>query len=367
MIGRRRAGVKAIAIIPDLGLSFDSLFSRSESIMRSRIVTAALLSAAAFMLGAQASLPDGLYAKITTPKGLITLRLEFEKAPLTVGNFVGLVEGTLDAAKGKHFYDGLTFHRVVADFVIQGGDPLGNGTGGPGYRFTDEFAPDLRHDAAGVLSMANSGPGTNGSQFFITLAATPWLDGKHSIFGRVVEGMDVVKKIAQGDKMTKVEIVRIGPAAKAFKSDQASFDDRASKAVENAKKAAAGARDVAIATINKTWPDLSRSSDGIFQKTTKAGSGATPIKGATVSVNYKGMFIDGKIFDQSSAHGGPIDFKAGAGEVIPGWDRVLLSMKKGEKRFVVIPPELAYGESGAGGVIPPNAFLAFEIELVDIK
>jgi peptidylprolyl isomerase len=167
--------------------------------------------------------------------------------------------------------------------------------------------------------------------------------------------------------MTKVEIVRIGPAAKAFKSDQASFDDRASKAVENAKKAAAGARDAAIAAINKTWPDLSRSSDGIFQKTTKAGSGATPIKGATVSVNYKGMFIDGKIFDQSSAHGGPIDFKAGAGEVIPGWDRVLLSMKKGEKRFVVIPPELAYGESGAGGVIPPNAFLAFEIELVDIK
>jgi len=311
-------------------------------------------------------LPDGLYARLSVDGGAILAKLEFEKAPLTVGNFVGLAEGRLDASKGKHFYDGLVFHRVVPDFVVQGGDPAGNGSGGPGYEFADEFSEDLKHDGPGVLSMANAGPDTNGSQFFITLKETPWLDGRHSVFGKVVEGMDVVKKIAQGDKLDKVEIIRVGRAAKAFKCDQTAWNKRAKDAAEASRKRAEEKMKADVETIAKKWPDLVKGADGIYQKTVKAGSGPTPVAGDVVSVAYKGMFLDGEVFDDSSLHGGPLSFAVGVGQIIPGWDKVVASMRKGEKRFVVIPPELAYGSRGMGGVIPGNAFLAFEMELVKI-
>ncbi len=337
--------------------------------MRTRPIIAALgLAAAASFTFAQANLPDGLYAKIYTDKGPITLRLDYDKAPLTVTNFVGLAEGSLDANKGKRFYDGLTFHRVVADFVIQGGAPKGDGSGGPGYQFPNEISPDLKHDAAGILAMANAGPDTNGSQFYITLAPTPFLDGNYSVFGRVVDGLDVVKKIAKGDVMRKVEIIRVGAAAKAFTADQKSFDERKVALLEARNKAAEAKKEADVASIKKMWPDLARNGDGTFSKLLKVGSGASPTAGQTVSVLYKGMFIDGRVFDQSSAHGGaPIQFQVGMHQVIPGWDKVLMTMKKGEKRLVVFPPELGYGAAGAGGVIPPNAYLAFEMELVDIK
>lgn len=315
----------------------------------------------------QPNLPEGLYARFTIKGGTVLAKLEFEKAPLTVGNFVGLAEGKLDASKGKHFYDGLVFHRVVPDFVVQGGDPLGNGTGGPGYQFADEFADDLKHDGPGVLSMANAGPDTNGSQFFITLKETPWLDGRHSVFGKVVEGMDIVQKIVQGDKIDKVEIIRVGKAAKAFKYDQAAWNKRAKEAAEASKKRVAAQREADIATIAQKWPQLVKSADGIYQKTLKEGAGSPPAVGNTVSVAYKGMFLDGQVFDESSLHGGPLSFAVGVGQIIPGWDKVVSTMKKGEKRFVVIPPEFAYGERGMGGVIPANAFLAFEMDLVDIR
>jgi peptidylprolyl isomerase len=169
-------------------------------------------------------LGDGLFAVIDTTRGQIVVRLAYDKVPLTVSNFTALAEGKMNAAKGKPFYDGLTFHRVIADFMIQSGDPLGNGMGGPGYKFRDEFDPSLKHDGPGVLSMANAGPNTNGSQFFITHTATPWLDGKHAVFGRVVRGQDVVNAIKQGDKINSILIVRNGAAASAFQPNQASFD-----------------------------------------------------------------------------------------------------------------------------------------------
>jgi peptidylprolyl isomerase len=280
----------------------------------------------------------------------------------------------MDVAQGKPFYDGLTFHRVISknngdeqDFMIQGGDPAGNGSGGPGYQFLDEFDPTLRHDDPGVLSMANAGPGTNGSQFFITLVPTPWLDDKHTIFGKMVEGQRVVNKIKQGDKIQKITIIRNGADATAFKADQAAFDSliRNANAATLARRQAE--REAIIAQINTQYPNAVESPSGIWYEILAAGSGAKPTAGNTVQMNYRGMFLDGKVFDSSDRQGGPMEFPVGVGTVIPGFDETALDMRLGEKRLVVIPPELAYGERGAGGVIPPNTYLVFEMELVGIK
>jgi len=313
---------------------------------------------------------NGLFAELETSKGTIVLQLEFEKAPLTVANFVGLAEGTIkhNRGEGVRFYDGLTFHRVEPNFVIQGGDPNGNGTGGPGYQFADEIHPDLKHTSAGILSMANAGPGTNGSQFFITLSATPHLDGRHAVFGKVVKGMEVVKSITRGDAIKKVSIVRSGKGAKEFKTDQQAFELYARQLAEKSGKAETEQVEKQKKLIEEKFAKALTTKSGIRYIIDKAGDGKKPAQGQTVIVHYTGTLLaDGKKFDSSRDRNEPIDFQAGIGEVISGWDETILDMQKGERRTVVLPPELAYGKRGAGGVIPPNAYLVFEIELLDIK
>lgn len=311
---------------------------------------------------------NGVFALMETSKGNILLELFYDKTPLTVTNFVGLAEGTLDATKGKPFYDGLTFHRVISDFMIQGGDPRGNGTGGPGYRFADEFRDDLKFDKPGYLAMANAGPGTNGSQFFITHVPTDWLNGKHTIFGQVVneESQKVVNEIQQGDKIVKVTIIRQGDDAKKFTATQADFDKlsaEANRRTEEERKMAAAAK---IKEVETKFPGFSKDSNGIYYKTTKEGSGSKIGGRRAVAVEYKGYLVSGQVFDQSKGRG-PLEFTTAGGQMIPGFDIMVQDMKLGEKRTIVLPPEQAYGAQGIPGIIPGGAYIAFDVELTKVK
>ena len=319
---------------------------------------------------AEAKLQDGLYAKFNTDKGEIICMLEFEKTPMTVVNFVGLAEGTKElggggGTQGTKFYDGLTFHRVIADFMIQGGCPLGTGTGGPGYTFPDEIDPELTHDRPGILSMANAGPGTNGSQFFITHVPTPWLDGKHTVFGHVVAGQNVVNAVQQGDKLNSIEIIRVGTKAEQFKADQVIFDSLLSTLEERKREKELVAMEALQSQIEKDYPNAETTPSGLKYVVVEEGTGsATPAKGTMVKAHYTGKLLDGTKFDSSHDRGEPISFPVGEGRVIKGWDEAFLSMKKGEKRILIIPSKLGYGPSGRGP-IPPNATMVFDVELVD--
>jgi FKBP-type peptidyl-prolyl cis-trans isomerase len=316
-------------------------------------------------------LKDGLYAKIITDKGDILLKLHYRETPLTVINFVSLAEGTkvlggADRPTGTPFYDGLKFHRVIKDFMIQGGDPLGTGTGGPGYTFPDEIVPSLKHDGPGILSMANAGPNTNGSQFFITHLATPHLNGRHTVFGRVVNGQEVVDSIAQGDIMRKIEILRVGKEAKEFQTDQAAFDAIMNALDEKKNQALTEQQEKMTKILKEKYPDAERTKSGLRYIVKQEGEGEPPSPGETVVAHYTGTLLEnGWKFDSSRDRGEPISFQVGIGRVIPGWDEALLTMKKGEKRILIIPPELAYGSRGAGGVIPPDAWLVFDVELIN--
>lgn len=307
---------------------------------------------------------EGIYARFTTSKGQILVQLTHDKTPGTVGNFVALAEGNLENSakpQGTPYYDGLKFHRVIADFMIQGGCPLGTGTGDPGYKFDDEFVPELKHDGPGVLSMANAGPGTNGSQFFITHTATPWLDGKHTVFGKVVEGQEVVDAIAQDDVIETLVIERVGDAAQNWNAVEAFriFENARAKREEEAKKAAQEALDKLAAGFDQT-------DSGLRYKIIQKGSGAQAEKGKSVSVHYEGSLDNGQVFDSSYRRKDPITFTLGIGQVIQGWDEGIALLKEGDKARFVIPSYLGYGERGAGGVIPSNATLVFDVELVKV-
>lgn len=353
---------------------------------------------------------EGIYAELETVKGKITLQLDYKKTPITVANFIALAEGTNTAVnqqyKGKPFFNGLKFHRVIQDFMIQGGDPLGNGSGDPGYKFKDEIT-DAKFDKGGILAMANAGPGTNGSQFFITHKDTPWLNGKHTIFGYVTSGMDVVNKIAQDDVINKVTIVRKGGDAKKFDAAKTFTDYYAGKAEEDQKMAAiqAEARKQQMAAeaegkkvyTEKYAPVMkdkaaylagvragaTKTESGLEYKIISKGNGKKPADGTPIYVHYAGFLEDGSLFDSSYAEVNktfgkydenrasqngyqPFPFTAGKKDgLIPGFIEALNQMNIGDKLVAFIPSKLGYGERGAGNVIPPNANIIFEIELLD--
>jgi peptidylprolyl isomerase len=284
---------------------------------------------------------------------------------MTVANFVGLAEGTLEnkaKPEGEPYYDGLKFHRVIADFMIQGGDPQGTGVGGPGYQFPDEFHEDLSHDEPGMFSMANAGPGTNGSQFFITHIPTNWLDNKHTVFGKVIEGQEVVNKVEQDDKMDKVEIIRVGADAEAFEA--ATVFKSGMKKLQDAEAAEAKKGE---AELENMLSGFESTESGLRYNVTKEGEGKKATKGANVSVHYKGSLVSGEVFDDSYRRNQPISFPVGIGQVIPGWDEGICLLKEGDEATLIIPPQLGYGSAGAGGVIPPNAWLIFEVKLVSVS
>ena len=305
---------------------------------------------------------EGLFAQIKTSKGVIEIQLEFEKTPGTVGNFVGLSIGKIKNSNkelGKPYYDGLKFHRVINDFMIQGGCPIGTGTGDPGYKFDDEFNADLKHDKPGILSMANSGPATNGSQFFITHIDTPWLDNKHTVFGHVIDGIDVVNSIVQDDEIINIKINAVGEKAqsfdpvKAFENFNKLKEERINKQKKKTEK-----------LLNDLSDGYSKTDSGLMYKFLDNKNSNKPSKGEKVKVHYKGMLLDGTVFDSSFKRNQPIEFTLGIGQVIKGWDEGISLLGVGDKASFIIPSDLAYGESGAGGVIPPNAPLLFEVELI---
>ncbi|MCW3125984.1 MAG: Peptidylprolyl isomerase [Bacteroidetes bacterium] len=327
---------------------------------------------------------DGLYAVFNTNKGKIVCQLEYVKIPMTVGNFVSLVEGTNPAThvrKGEPFYDGLKFHRVIPNFMIQGGDPLGSGMGDPGYKFPDEFDPSLRHTGPGTLSMANAGPGTNGSQFFITHVATPWLNDKHTIFGHVVLGQAVVNAIAGNDTMRTVRIVRIGKTAKAFDGAKAfvSGEEVSKKKQEEAMQVAIKKHNEDMAKkaasypewdakVKAKYPTAKKTASGLYYVVDQEGSGAVAKPGQTVVAHYTGTLLsDGSKFDSSVDRGQPFEFPLGQHRVIEGWDEGFGLFKVGAKGKLIIPYYLAYGDNSPAASIPAKSDLVFEVEMLGVK
>jgi len=327
-----------------------------------------------------------IFALIETDKGNIKIELFHKATPMTVANFVALAEGTMKntaKAEGVPYFDGLKFHRVITkgngdpnDFMIQGGDPEGTGAGGPGYQFPNEIVDSLKFDKAGYLAMANAGPHTNGSQFFITVVETPSLNGAYSLFGKVVEGMEVVNTIKQNDLMNKVTIIREGKEAEEFDAVAVFNSVKAEKMIaieeenkikaEEAKLAALKAEQD-FKAILANYPNAIGTESGLYYVVEKEGKGEQAVAGKQVSVHYKGTLADGTEFDNSFSRGNPITFQLGARRVIPGWDEGIALMKVGSKYKLIIPYFLAYGEAGSPPVIPPAATLIFETELMKVE
>lgn len=347
-------------------------------------------------------LGDGMYAEFNTNNGTFVAELYYQATPITVANFVSLAEGDHPMVDSTHqdkkFYDGLTFHRVIKDFMIQGGDPTGTGSGDPGYRFPDEIVDSLTHDSKGYLSMANAGPGTNGSQFFVTLAETPWLDGRHTIFGQVVQGMEVVDSIGQVEtaqqdrpvneiKIESVNIIRKGSEAKDFDAAETFENSLSQMKAEEEELASRQEESKATnaARFSSMQEEAEKLESGLGINYLEKGDGPKPGENDLVQVIYEGYFADGTLFDtnreevaremgvfdeaRKAQNGyGPMVTPIGAeARVIPGFKEGLQQMQVGDKAAIFVPSHLAYGPGGAGGVIPPNADLIFVVEMVGIQ
>ena len=333
---------------------------------------------------------DTIYASIETSKGIIKTQLFFNLTPVTVANFISLAEGenkeVSEQYKGKKYYNGITFHRVIPEFMIQGGDPTGTGSGSPGYNFKDEFVDELKHDSAGILSMANAGPATNGSQFFITHKETPWLDGVHTVFGNVVEGQDIVDKIEQGDSIINIEIIRQGNSAKKFNAPKI-FTNHF-KEEEKRKKDEVKALEKLKKDVSKIHSDLKKKSTetetGLKFFINERGDGDMVDENKVILTHYAVYFEDGNLldtsilevaekfnmFDNRRAQAGgysPIEAKVGAKDMmIQGFKEGLKLLKTGDKATLFLPYYLAYGETESRG-IPAKSNLIFEVEIVDQK
>ena len=348
--------------------------------MKNSYLFLAFILSSILVFGQKPKMEDGVYALFITNKGKIYCQLEYEKTPMTVGNFVALAQGKFekDSIKiSKPYYNGLIFHRVIADFMIQGGCPLGNGTGNPGYKFPDEIDNSLKHIGPGILSMANSGPATNGSQFFITHKATPWLDGKHTVFGHVIQGQDVVDSIQKDDVIKKLKIIRKGKKAKKWNANE-SFN-RISRKIEeeNANVNAEFAKIDAMSDfqyssfmfeeVKKDFPNAKISKSGLVFVIENQGKGMVPVPGSPVSLHYIGTFRkDGKKFDSSRDRNEPFNFTYKVQSMIPGFEEGISMIGKGGKIKVFIPYYQAYGKKGRGP-IPPYSDLVFDIELLDVQ
>lgn len=330
-------------------------------------------------------LANGLYALLETSKGDITVKLEYEKTPFTVANFITLAEGKNNYVspkyKGIHFYDGLTFHRVESNPpMCQTGDPTRTGQGGPGYKFKDEFHPDLNHGKAGILSMANSGTNTNGSQFFITSDQASFLDGKHSVFGEVVDGLDIISTVEVGDIINTVKIIRKGPDAKKFDAVKV-FKEYYERQAE-LEKELESVKAKKVAMIENIKATGTKSKSGLIYKITQKGAGKKPVIGKDVFIHYAGYFLDGTLFDTNyeevATLNGTLDitrkekngyqpfpFNYGSKTgLIQGFIEGIEQMNFGDKIAIYIPSHLGYGEQGFQA-IPPNTNLYFEIELLE--
>ena len=350
-----------------------------------------LALATAFNTGCKTQHPDlesGLYADIQTNKGSILLKLAYDKAPITVANFVSLSEGenpkVSEEFKSKKYYNGIKFHRVIPDFMIQGGDPTGTGSGGPGYKFDDEFT-DLSHKGPGVLSMANAGPGTNGSQFFITHKATPWLDGKHSVFGEVISGQEVVDSIQQNDQIEEVVIIRKGKEAKQFDAPDVFvtyFDQKEIIAKEREAKLNA-IKETNVSKFDALKSKATTTKSGLQYQIITKGSGAAVKSTNKATVHYAVYFIDGTLLETSKLEiaeannqvniqrknanqYNPIQATVGPEDsMIEGFKEGLRLLSQGDEATLFLPYTLAYGANGVQG-IPPQSDLIFEVEVVSV-
>ena len=331
---------------------------------------------------------NGMYADLNTTKGRIILRLEYEKTPMTVANFVGLAEGTIKNAafpEGKPFFDGTPFHRVVAGHVIQAGSAVGGSSGSPGYTFPNEIHPDLSHNKAGMLGMANSGPHTNASQFYITLGNRSYLDGDYTVFGRVIAGMDVVNSIVQGDTIRSISIIRVGKKAEQFIVTTESFTAMVEAAKERVKQQEEKKKRDEEALITKKWLKAAAGENGTKYIIRKEGIGKKPVQGTIITVQYTGSFLLKGTKFHSTADAGrpaaegnpePFEYEIGRSRINPGFDAAVKDMKEGEKRLVIVPGDRAYGSGGFYGketpgkkrfVISPNTSLVYEIEVIKIS